>query len=294
MNNLIDVEGIPRDFATTNQTGDVEFHTDIQLATTTPFSQTGPASTHCKHCTRVRLHGNGGATGGHLSSDAFTFSGVIDTIQNDGITPSAGLGFHRFTVMLASNYTSFGSKPFNLGPIGAHVGPGLIDVVGSRDYEWYIDDLATVSADTCMRKRGSLAYTSVACTDSDAFFERLPGRSFLGRVVVELTKDVESTTTECDLTIEIAGRCTACTEGETGAGKVFKIGGTDIWGRPLRAAGDWTQWALNDAVTAGQNITAELRPVSGGTACTAGSGCSCTGVAGLKVTVDELPALYDQ
>jgi len=295
MNNSIDVEGIPRDFVIINQTGDVEYHSDSSPGTTDMFPQPGPASTHCKHCTNVRLHGNNLATGGLITTDSFTFSGVIDSIWNDAITGLTPFAFHRFTVMQITDYAgSFGSEPFKLGPVGAHTSPGLIALTGGRQYEYYTDDLATVSGNVCMRKRGSLAYTSVACTDPDAISEYLPGRSFLGRVMVELTKDVESTATECDLAIEIAGGCTSCADGETGGGKVFKIGGQDIWGRNLRAAGDWTQWALNDAVTAGQNITAELRPVSSGTACTAGSGCSCTGVAGLKVTVDELPALYDQ
>jgi hypothetical protein len=291
----LDIEGLPNAFTVAGHTGKVEVHSDTIGGGSAMSSQSGPASVNCTHCSLIRWHGSAAGSGGQLNTDGFSVSGTVDKVQNDAITPSSTFAWYRFGVIQLSGYLgSIGNDPYGLGPVGSHIGPGLIALTGGRKYEWYIDDPGAIAANTCMRKTTGSALTPVACTDPEAFFEYLPGKSFLGRVLVELTEAVESTLTECDLTIEIAGGCTACTDGETGTGKVFKIGGKDLWDRNLRAAGDWTQWALNDPVTGGQNITAELRPVVGGTACTLGAGCTCDGVNGLKVTVDELPALYDQ
>jgi len=283
--------GFPRDFIADRLvvTGDTEFFVgpDISLA--------GPARIHCSHCERVRLHADASISGDIVfESDGLLLQGVINTIANDAIAPDS-FQYKNVVMMLADGVLSTGLSPISTEPINsAFQGPGLIDFVGSREYVWTVDGQGSVSANSYM-KRGDGFATLAASASYDTVWENRAEDSFLGAVYLELLEDVPSTATECEIQVEIAGGCTACSTfaGEPAGGKVFRYGGTDIWGDPLRDAGDWTLWALNDAVTPGQDITVEVRPVSGGTLCEAGSSCSCNGLNAFRVRVKELPALYD-
>jgi hypothetical protein len=220
---------------------------------------------------------------------------VVDFLQNDAIAIKSGPSFRNFTTILADAVVSRGKIPFST--VAVHrgfAGPGIVDYVGSKTYRWTVGAQGAVRSEMCARTGGGFEALSSDCTDHRVIHKNSSDHTYLGAVKISLLEDVPSASTECEIGIEISGACTACDAkaGEPPTGFVLSYGGTDRWGRALRSKGDWTMWALNDAVRSGQDVTAVVRPKAGGTQCASGTGCVCDGVSALELEVSELPGLH--
>lgn len=304
----INIQGMPRDLVLSGIRANLTTSSEVNIlahltVAGTPSTWNGPVSVNCVRCSRLNIHPdyswNSAIT--PLEPDAFKASGVIDFIQNGAMITSAsgpvGNDYYRNkTLVLLDNWMSMGAAPpYNLTAVTkSYAYPGMIDVVGSPDLEWFVDGQGAVSSNTCMKKKNvALAGTATlasSCGGYDAFYD-YGDRRYVGSLRVRLLEDVPSTATRCDIAVEVAGACTACNTGfnEPSGGYVAKYGGLDLFGQDLRDAGDESVWAINDLVDAGQDITIEVRDPTGQTDCEAGSGCDCDGLNAVEVSVDLLP-----